>query len=367
MQITDRAIARNQEWRAVKITEVNPATNHFAAEDQYGTPMLLTLMGGVLQEIPTVGEQWSVSRQGSDWRLENRLETTGTQLPITSLKPGDVRIETFGTIYVTGSKTGASIYGAATYGSSNYAGFSFRITRDTEIIGSLEVSEGIVNAHLVGIATAPTPPTTDNSTQIATTAYVQAQDYATTTFVVSRVPQFTASTFSSGPPDSSSNNDIWIATDVDTDGTVWQFRYNAGSASAFKWEFIGGPPLYTNVDTAQTTASLTYVDLATVGPQLLITRAGDYLVQFGALVSAPTGSTDLMSFAITGGTTYGPNDGDSADYGNTGASAASNSIMTTRPIAGINALSTITAKYRVNGGTHTWQERWMTIIPVRIS
>lgn len=133
MQISERAVARNQEWRVAKITEVNPSSMHFAAEDQYGTPILLTLMGGIIQEIPTVGEQWYVSRQGSDWRLENRLELPDTRLPITSMKPGDARVEASGDISLLPG----------------------------------------------GIITAPTPPIGDNSTRLATTAFVKGQGYVT--------------------------------------------------------------------------------------------------------------------------------------------------------------------------------------------
>lgn len=50
----------------------------------------------------------------------------------------------------------------------------------------------------------------------------------------------TVSDFASGPPSSPSSGDIWIGANVDGNGTRWQFQYNAGSASAYKWEFVGG-------------------------------------------------------------------------------------------------------------------------------
>jgi hypothetical protein len=40
------------------------------------------------------------------------------------------------------------------------------------------------------------------------------------------------------------DNDIWIATDVDANGTCWMFQLQLCRASAlYKWEFIGGPPV----------------------------------------------------------------------------------------------------------------------------
>jgi hypothetical protein len=55
--------------------------------------------------------------------------------------------------------------------------------------------------------------------------------------------KITTSSFSGGPPGSPTDGDIWIASSVDGNGTRWHFQYNAGSASANKWEFIGGAPI----------------------------------------------------------------------------------------------------------------------------
>lgn len=91
-------------------------------------------------------------------------------------------------------------------------------------------------------------------------------------------------------------------------GVMWHFRYNAGSASALKWEFIGGPPMTAWVDTSESHAYAAdqnqFVDLATVGPQVLAPRGGDYrsiasaqmlhsnpgTVRFGALPSVTVGN-----------------------------------------------------------------------------
>jgi hypothetical protein len=48
----------------------------------------------------------------------------------------------------------------------------------------------------------------------------------------------TVGTLAAGPPGSPVTNDIWLATDVDANGTCWQFRYNSAEAT-YKWEFIG--------------------------------------------------------------------------------------------------------------------------------
>jgi hypothetical protein len=94
------------------------------------------------------------------------------------------------------------------------------------------------------------------------------------------VPKITTSTLAGGPPASPQDGDIWIATAVDANGTRWAFQYNAGSASAFKWEFIGGFPQAVSPVGSITTASATPVDL-TGGPTLTLARAGDYMVELG--------------------------------------------------------------------------------------
>ena len=59
------------------------------------------------------------------------------------------------------------------------------------------------------------------------------------------LPVITTSTFAGGPPGSPADGDIWIATGMGSNGERWTFQYNAGSASPYKWECIGGSPVNT--------------------------------------------------------------------------------------------------------------------------
>lgn len=60
----------------------------------------------------------------------------------------------------------------------------------------------------------------------------------------------------------------------------WRFRYNAGSSSPYKWEFVGGSPMTAYYGATE--------PIGTIGswfgasPTLLLPRAGSYLVQFSA-------------------------------------------------------------------------------------
>ena len=55
----------------------------------------------------------------------------------------------------------------------------------------------------------------------------------------------------------------------------WRFRYNAGSSSAYKWEFIGGAPLTVQSETAQTVTGASFGDLSPIN-SITLPRAGDY-------------------------------------------------------------------------------------------
>jgi hypothetical protein len=64
----------------------------------------------------------------------------------------------------------------------------------------------------------------------------------------------------------------------------WRFRYNAGSSSAYKWEYIGGTPRAAEVNTQVLVSSSTFVDPSdTAGPSFTIPRSGEYLADYGSL------------------------------------------------------------------------------------
>jgi hypothetical protein len=82
---------------------------------------------------------------------------------------------------------------------------------------------------------------------------------------------------------------------------AWRFRYVASIVSANKWLFIGGDPVIVTVETAQNVQSLTYIDLATVGPQFTIPRAGEYLVGFGAEITSNNANANQMWVTLKNG------------------------------------------------------------------
>ena len=111
-------------------------------------------------------------------------------------------------------------------------------------------------------------------------ADVATQQWVNTYFQRAGNPSVTAGPLSSGPPGGVGNGGIWIATNVDPNGAVWQFRYNANSSSAYKWEFIGGGrPQGTGAGPANV-GSLSQVGSTgwwyAPGVGITVARAGDY-------------------------------------------------------------------------------------------
>jgi hypothetical protein len=80
-----------------------------------------------------------------------------------------------------------------------------------------------------------------------------------------------------------------------SNGSLWHLRYNA-SGGTYKWEFIGGTPIGDEIQTSESTSSASYVDLTTVGPQVTVPLAGEYLVDTGAVMGAAATNVTI-SFA----------------------------------------------------------------------
>jgi hypothetical protein len=116
------------------------------------------------------------------------------------------------------------------------------------------------------------------------------------------VPTTTAGAIASGPPASPADGDIWIASGIDTNGTLWMFRYNAGSVSPYKWEFLGGAP-----------SVLTYLaSTAMAGgwqpynPQMNpVQRSGVYLIGGGASINNVGGAVGQYSISCAVAGTMG--------------------------------------------------------------
>jgi hypothetical protein len=81
-------------------------------------------------------------------------------------------------------------------------------------------------------------------------------------------------------------------------GILWHFRYNAGSSSPYKWEFVGGSDMYAEV-AALEGAGTAFAALATPGPSLTAPVAGDYAVRIQTRVGLDSpNAAALMSYTV---------------------------------------------------------------------
>ena len=158
-------------------------------------------------------------------------------------------------------------------------------------------------------------------------------------------------------------------TAVDTDeirfladaaaGVVWHLKYDAATA---RWRYLGGPPLFAEIATSESSTSGTYAALATAGPSIVLPLAGDYDVEIGCRVLSTTNAAEAhMSYDI------GATAASDADHVMQRQPDGVNSAVFTgsrkRRKTGLAAV-TLTAKYR---GTSTFANRWMSATPVRLS
>jgi hypothetical protein len=85
----------------------------------------------------------------------------------------------------------------------------------------------------------------------------------------------------------------------------WRFRYNAGSSSAYKWEYIGGNPWFATAYVGtwqQFSGSSNWV---VANPGLAVPRAGDYWINWSAQFNSNQTNTLMQMGAGVGGAAVG--------------------------------------------------------------
>ena len=96
-----------------------------------------------------------------------------------------------------------------------------------------------------------------------------------------------AISYGANPPASPADGDLWCFPADAGNGAMWLFRYRAASASAYKWEFVGGAPLWAAL-TDISTASGSWVASSSA---LTISRAGDYIATMSGRLGTASAST----------------------------------------------------------------------------
>jgi len=167
--------------------------------------------------------------------------------------------------------------------------------------------------------------------------------------------------YSVTPPASPNDGDHWVMPI--SNGVLWRFRYNAGSASAYKWEFLGGSPIlnYTTGPNGLLNGSWGNV----VGAATTLTRAGDYQIVAAARLTAGAASQtcQICPYLTTGSNIVGVS----------AAATISSSTwlmnVTTPPyvLTGLAASSVIGVAGTANGAGATASSIVYMITPVRVA
>lgn len=122
-------------------------------------------------------------------------------------------------------------------------------------------------------------------------------------------------------------------------------------------------PVQSYVATLQGTTSVSYTDLATVGPAVTVTigSTGKALVGIYAAYSNPSGNFALMAFAVSGATTVAATD-TACLQANVTSDVRNGAVVIQ---SGLNAGSTtFTAKYKATGGTANFNGRTLWVTPL---
>lgn len=154
------------------------------------------------------------------------------------------------------------------------------------------------------------------------------------------------------------------------DGVTWGFRYNAGSALALKWEFIGGPPMGDFSTVGGSTSSASFGTVGT-SPTITIPVEGEYTINHGAQIYFATlpasGSIrhGRQTIAVNG-SAFGYNDYSCGPFANSGGGKGGGNSATAYDIY-LFAGDIVTVQYALTGGDGTINidNHWVSVIPSR--
>jgi len=167
------------------------------------------------------------------------------------------------------------------------------------------------------------------------------------------------------PGSPADGQEVYYVADA-ANGIVWFLRYRAAATGTYKWEFLGGPPLYAELNTQETfTVGSQWTDTATPGPQLTLPLAGDWMTTGGASFSpAPTsgfwnvGAAPKFGAAAVSGVPL-------TAFGANGTMNVAGSRV--RRDTGIAAGTVVKLQGNVTiTGPVTWANRWLAITPIRV-
>jgi hypothetical protein len=147
----------------------------------------------------------------------------------------------------------------------------------------------------------------------------------------------------------------------------WEFRFNAGNTTAYKWELVGGYPLFSGSGGSYTNSAppvSTWFDVSNPNPTLTVPRSGVYLLEFTVFgqSQATSGGYTMSSsvLASTSGRSGVPQMAGSAIY--------FSGQIPFQQVVGYVAGETLKVQGQVNASVSmTMFNAWIKLLPLRVA
>jgi hypothetical protein len=150
-----------------------------------------------------------------------------------------------------------------------------------------------------------------------------------------------------------------------TNGIVWHLKYRAASASAYKWEFVGGSEMFAPLTGFITVSSTTPVAL-TGGPTLTAPRAGDYRLEWlGNSQQQATGQSNMYTTPASNGVVI--DSGTAATFVATGQFGGGTVVMTRVATLVAGAVLTLWVWDNTPGMSVSFGPDYLKLRPIRLS
>lgn len=146
-------------------------------------------------------------------------------------------------------------------------------------------------------------------------------------------------------------------------GVIWRLRYRAGSTSAYKWELVGGPPLWSETGGASTTSTVPDLN---GGPSVTIPLAGDYDAGWGSRMYHINGAGSNATLALcSNGAVVGVID---SYQGTAGQVTTLHAVQQWRPkrIFSVAAGAVFDVRMYIANGQMSTDYRGLSVLPVRV-
>ncbi len=156
--------------------------------------------------------------------------------------------------------------------------------------------------------------------------------------------------------------EIYFGADA-TNGALWHLRYRSAASGSYKWEYVGGTPLWA-FGADSTHSGTSYGDAAAGALTLTLPAlAGDYLIELGAGLESQGASTVTcyMSLSIAAAAAL---DADAfITVINSAGYVHGKRLLRKTALA---ASTTLTAKYKESSNSQQLRSPFITATPIRV-